>query len=202
MFITIEGIEGVGKSTVVKFIEEYLLNKKLKFIGTREPGGTEIAEKIRSILLATNKKEPLLPKTELLLMYASRVQHIEYVIKPALETGRWVICDRFNDASFAYQGGGRKLDIEKIESLDSWLVDIKPDITFLLDAPSEIGLSRAKNRGPQDRIELEKKEFFDCVRNMYLKRADVYKERYKIINAANALEDVQLEIKNILDSLV
>jgi dTMP kinase len=200
IFITIEGIEGVGKSTAVNFIKEYFSNQHIPFVATREPGGTDIAEQIRKILL-TPTEEIMLPETELLLMFASRIQHIKKVIMPALEAGQSVICDRFDDASFAYQGGGRGIDLAYIKNLDDWLVKRHPDITLLLDAPSSLGLMRAKHRGPQDRIEQEKTAFFDRVRAVYLERASQDMKRFKIIDASQPLEMVQQEIKVILDEV-
>jgi dTMP kinase len=200
IFISIEGIEGVGKSTAVNFIKEYFLKQQIPFIVTREPGGTNIAEQIRKILL-TPTEEIMLPETELLLMFASRIQHIKTVIMPALDAGKYVICDRFDDASFAYQGGGRGIDLAYIKGLDDWLVKRRPDITFLLDASPEIGLMRAKHRGPEDRIEQEKTTFFDRVRAVYLERAKQDTKRFKVIDASQSIEMVQQEIKTILDNI-
>jgi dTMP kinase len=200
LFLTIEGIEGVGKSTALTFIQDYLAQIQKKFIVTREPGGTPIAEQIRQILLMPQTEEVMLPETELLLMFACRVQHINHVILPALQAGQWVISDRFIDASFAYQGGGRQLDRSRIEMLETWLVkELRPDITLLLDAPPEVGLLRAKNRGPQDRIEQEKVDFFERVRAGYLQRAQQDPARFRIIDATQSLETVQAEIKKVLD---
>lgn len=203
IFLTIEGIEGVGKSTAMTFIQDYLLQAKQKILLTREPGGTHIAEKIRELLLTPFPEESMSPETELLLMFASRAQHIEKVIKPALYENKWVISDRFVDASYAYQGGGRQLDFSIIENLESWVVNgIYPTKTILLDAPPEIGLARAKHRGPQDRIEQEKLDFFEKVRNAYLKRAANDKQRFCIIDATLPLSLVQVEIKKILNELI
>ncbi|HEX2549919.1 MAG TPA: dTMP kinase [Gammaproteobacteria bacterium] len=201
VFFTIEGIEGVGKSTALYFIANFLKEKNKEVLLTREPGGTLVAENIRQILL-TPTPEKILPETELLLMFASRIQHIAHVIQPALQSGKWVVSDRFTDASFAYQGGGRKIDKVYIEMLEKWLVqDLRPDITILLDASPEIGLQRAKHRGPHDRIEMEKLEFFERVRAAYLARAEKDPARFRIINAAQPLANVQADIQKILETL-
>lgn len=203
IFITIEGIEGVGKSTAVKFIENILTNKKINFIVTREPGGTFVAEQIRQILLTPNENENLQVNSELLLMFAARAQHIVHVIKPALQQNKWVVSDRFVDASYAYQGGGRGIPLSQIKMLDDWIVDgLKPDLTILLDAPAEIGLTRAKNKGAHDRIEQEKVEFFDRVRASYLARAKEDVKRFRVIDATQSLENVQAELTKIIDAYV
>ena len=203
LFLTIEGTEGVGKSTAVKFIQDVLQKAGQPTVFTREPGGTPIAESLRQILLMPNKAEVIVPDVELLLMFASRAQHIAHLIRPALERGDWVLSDRFVDASYAYQGGGRQLDLAKIETLDRWVVqDLKPTLTFLLDAPVEVGMKRAKHRGPQDRIEQEKKDFFERVRAMYLQRARGEPERFRIIDATKPLAEVHRQIKSILENLL
>lgn len=203
MFLTIEGVEGVGKSTAVKFIQAYLAQAKQEFIITREPGGTPIAEQIRQVLLAPNAEEAMVPDVELLLMFASRAQHVAHLIKPALAKGQWVVSDRFVDASYAYQGGGRRLDMAKIAVLDAWTVgDLMIDATILLDAPPEIGLARARRRGPQDRIEQEAIAFFDRVRQGYLARAQQDPKRFHVIDATRPIAQVHADIRQVLDHLL
>jgi len=204
LFITLEGIEGVGKSTQIKFIQNYLTTKYIPNIVTREPGGTPIAEAIRRILLNPHEQEESLTKdSELLLLFAGRSQHIEHVIKPALAKKTWVICDRFTDASYAYQGGGRGESVEKIAFLEQWIQHgLYPDCIFLLDAPVDIALQRTKNRGKPDRIEAETHGFFERVREAYLVRAKKFPERYRVIDASKTAEEVQEQIKQVLDTMV
>lgn len=202
-FLTIEGIEGVGKSTAVKHIQNYLADAKQPFLVTREPGGTVIAEQIRKVLLTPNPDENMVPVTELLLMFASRAQHVANLIAPALLAGKWVVSDRYVDASYAYQGYGRGFDITQIETLEKWVVEgVQPDMTILLDAPPKLGLARAKHRGPQDRIEQEKVDFFERVREGYLVRARQFPERFQIIDASQSLIAVHAEIKIVLQKLL
>jgi len=199
-FITIEGIEGVGKSTALQFLQQYFLEKGQPIVITREPGGTPLAEHLRQLVLMPTMDEPIMPETELLLMFAARVQHIAQVIRPALLADKWVLSDRFVDATFAYQGGGRGIALSHITMLEDWLVKpLLPDLTILLDAPAEIGLARAKHRGKQDRIEQEKIEFFTRVRESYLTRAKEDPKRFYVIDAAQSLEDVQKELKNAVE---
>jgi dTMP kinase len=199
-FITIEGVEGVGKSTNISYIERFLEARDIEFVSTREPGGTALAERIRDVLL--DKAESSMdPMTELLLMFAARKQHTEELIKPALKRGEWVICDRYTDSSYAYQGGGRGLDskiISKVEKLT--LGSFKPDLTIVLDLPVKKGLARAGNRGELDRFELESEKFFKRVRATFLARAKTHK-RYHVINASRSLSAVQGTIGAALTSL-
>lgn len=201
-FISIEGIEGVGKSTNVKFIAQCVQNQGHQVVLTREPGGTPIAEEIRKILL-TEYDERTLSKTELLLLYAGRLQHVEHVIKPALHQGKWVVCDRFIDATFAYQGGGREIAIDKIESINKWtLDDFFPDCIIILDAPVEIALARIKTSRQLDRFEKEQIGFFEKIRAQYLARAasDPY-HRYHVVDASKPLVEVQQNLKNLVTKI-
>lgn len=201
-FITVEGIEGVGKSTQTKFIADYLRKKNIIVCQTREPGGTEIAEKIRAILLS-HHEEKMAFDTELLLMFAARAQHIALMIKPSLDKHEWVVCDRFTDASFAYQGYGREVDWTRIELLEKFTQgNLQPDLTILLDMDVDIALSRAKARSHPDRFESEHHDFFKRVRQGYLERAKLYPNRFKIINADQSIEKIQQQISTILDTLL
>jgi len=200
-FITIEGIECVGKSTNAKFIENTLNKKGYKTLVTREPGGSGVGEKIRNILLFENK-DTLSPMTELLLLFAAREKHINEIIKPALRQGIWVICDRFTDASFAYQGFGRELGFDKVNALKSLIQkDFEPELTILLDAPLEIITSRRK-LNPNDRFESEDKAFFERVRNGYLELANIFDERVKVIDASKNIQEVQDQILILINDLV
>lgn len=203
IFITIEGSEGVGKSTAVKFIEQFLQAKKqFHIICTREPGGTDVAEQIRKILL-NKDAEPIDPITELLLMFAARRQHLQHVIYPALVAGKWVICDRFTDASYAYQGGGRGICDESIAHLEAMVhPDLSPHATILLDAPVSVGLTRAGKRSAADRFEQEKQAFFERVRQKYCDRAMTAPKRYYIINADQPLNVVQTELSTVLEKII
>ncbi len=201
-FITLEGCEGVGKSTNLEFIRDYLQSHKIPLIVTREPGGTPVAEQIRTLLL-DHTNEAFSEQAELLLMFAARSQHIKHVIRPALNAGKWVLCDRFTDATYAYQGGGRRMDIHTIESLEQLVQGtLRPDLTLLLDAPVEIGMKRARQRGQLDRFELEKISFFESVRRAYLLQAELNPQRIKVINANQALADVHLMIMEILQRIL
>ena len=200
-FITLEGGEGVGKSTNLQFIQQLLLEKQVEVIVTREPGGTELAEKIRHFLLEKND-EVITSHAELLLIFAARAQHIQHVILPALQKGCWVLCDRFTDATYAYQGGGRNMDTHLIGWLEEFVqASLRPDLILLLDAPVETGLQRAKHRGKLDRFETEQIDFFQRVRQAYLQRASLDPERYKIIDAGLPLIDVQTQISQAIDKL-
>lgn len=198
-FITLEGGEGVGKSSNMVFIKNYLNNKDVDVVLTREPGGTPMAEEIRELFIK-ERTEKVSENTELLLVFAARAQHIAEVILPALNTGKWVLSDRFTDATYAYQGGGRGLRKETIENLENLVQDnLHPDLTFLLDIPVNLGLMRAKGRNKLDRIEQEKDTFFENVRASYLERAKAEPERFIIIDASVDLVSVHKQITQALD---
>ena len=197
-FITIEGIEGVGKSTNIESMQTFLSENDIKFVVTREPGGTALAENIRELLLHIKQESPV-ELCELLLVFAARAQHLQNVIEPALEKGYWVLCDRFTDATYAYQGGGRGLSNEVISQLETLVQgSLRPDLTIILDLDVKIGLSRVKNRGALDRFEQEKIEFFENVRRAYLSIAARAKDRCVVINAGNERELVSKEINTMI----
>lgn len=193
-FITIEGGEGVGKSTQLAALREWLTARIDDVVFTREPGGTPRAEKIRELLLAATD-EPMPPTAELLLMFAARATHLENVIRPALQRGAWVVCDRFTDATYAYQGGGRGMDMQQIAVLEALVQrELHPDLTLLLDAPLDLTSVRAQRRnsdvGVVDRFELEQRAFFERVRDAYLMRARSFPERIAVIDASGSIESV------------
>lgn len=200
-FITIEGIEGVGKSTNIAFIQSWLQSQGIECLLTREPGGTDLGEQLRNILLHGGDVSD---KAELLMMFASRAQHLQEKIKPALDRGVWVLCDRFTDSTYAYQGGGRQLNFDWISQLEQLVHgDIQPDLTVLLDAPVEVGRARASARSEADRIEAEDMAFFNRVRDMFLARAEQYK-RYSVVDATQPLghvqKDIELSLKHLLNT--
>ncbi|MFD1439466.1 dTMP kinase [Acinetobacter terrae] len=190
MFISFEGTEGVGKTTLIRKIYDYLEQQGQQVVLTREPGGTPMAEQIRSLLLSVNHEESMSNDTELLLMYAARAQHLQQVIVPALATSKTVLCDRFTDASFAYQCAGRGLSKEKLQLLNSNFVSHMPNITFWLDAPTELGMSRARERGALDRFEQEKATFFEKVRSGYQELWEQQGERIKRLDATQTPDQV------------
>lgn len=201
-FITVEGTEGVGKSTSMDFIENWLKKSGIELVVTREPGGTELGEKLREVLLDA-KEQSMCDDTELLLMFAARAQHLQEIILPALREGKWVLCDRFTDSTYAYQGGGRGIEQLRIAQLEQWVQgDRRPDMTLVLDLPVAEGLQRAVKRSIPDRFELEKHDFFNKVRDTFLLRAKANPERYKIINAAPSIDDVQKSIQTVLENMV
>ena len=199
-FITVEGIEGVGKTTNLEFIHRQLLAAGRDVIVTREPGGTPLGEAIRALLLDP-AHTGMDSKCELQLMFAARAEHLAQVVWPALDRGQWVLCDRFTDATYAYQGGGRGIDSGVIARLEELVQgDFRPDLTLLLDVPVEIGLARASKRGALDRFEQEKVAFFERVRNAYLEMAQRSPDRYRVIDASLPLNDVQNQIAAILST--
>jgi dTMP kinase len=197
-FITIEGGEGAGKSTMMGRVMNWLEIAGHRVIGTREPGGTDLAEKLREILLDRNNIS-LSGRAELLLLFAARSQHLDQLIRPALARGDWVLCDRFTDATWAYQGGGRGLPRDEIEALETLVHgDLQPDLTLLLDLPVEQGLKRAAERGQADRFEQESRVFFEHVRRAYLERAAAAPERFAVIDASGNIEEVWSQIDRVL----
>ncbi len=198
-FITVEGIEGVGKSTHMAFIQQWLEARGVKVETSREPGGTPLAEQIRDLLLSP-RTENMPEMAELLMMFAARSVHLENRIRPALEQGRWLLCDRFTDATFAYQGAGRGMNTDRIAELEESVQgDLRPHLTLLLDAPVEVGLGRARARGEADRFEQEAVEFFRRVRRGYLARAKADPGRVRIVNASGSLEQVQADLVGVLE---
>ncbi|MBT3698283.1 MAG: dTMP kinase [Methylococcales bacterium] len=201
-FITLEGGEGLGKSTNLHFIKDFLENNGLSVRVTREPGGTPLAEQIRCLLLE-ERSESVAEQTELLLMFSARAQHLKEVICPALAQGQWVISDRFTDATYAYQGGGRAIDVSLIQQLETWVQGtFRPDLTLLLDAPINIGMSRMKERVISDRFEQEQFPFFERVRQAYLLQAQKNPDRIQVVNANQSLTAVQSDIVSHLLSLL
>ncbi|MFL1453329.1 dTMP kinase [Marinobacter sp. GN3S48] len=201
-FITFEGTEGVGKSTQLETAAQTLRNLGVEFIVTREPGGTPMAEAIRELLLAP-RDEPVNETTELLLMFAARAQHLHTRILPELEAGRWVLCDRFTDATFAYQGGGRGVPAERIALLENLVQgEVRPDRVILLDAPVETGMTRARHRGELDRFEREAVDFFQRIRNTYLERAAADPKRYQVVDAGRSLDEVTGDVARRITELV
>jgi dTMP kinase len=201
-FLTLEGVEGTGKSTNLTFITDYLRNAGVDLIVTREPGGTPLGEEIRSLLLS-HRDEGMHPDTELLLMFAARAEHLRRKIQPALAAGQWVLSDRFTDATYAYQGGGRALDLQRIQILEEWTQgELRPDVTFLLDLDPEVGLARAAGRAELDRFEAEDLAFFHRVRHAYQARVEAQPERFRVVDAAQSLSDVQADLAAYLDALL
>jgi dTMP kinase len=193
-FITVEGIEGVGKTTNMEYLQRLITAAGKELVITREPGGTPLGEAIRDLLLDP-EYTGMDPDCELQLMFAARAEHLARVIRPAIEAGQWVLCDRFTDATYAYQGGGRGLDTDKIAALEQLVQgDFRPDLTLLLDVPVAIGLERASNRSTPDRFEQEQVEFFERVRQAYLEMARTHDGRYRVIDASQSLEAVQRQL--------
>jgi len=197
-FITLEGVDGAGKSTCIKFIKKYLTDKNLNYLFTREPGGTALGEKLREILL----HDDMNPETETLLMFSARNEHVYQIIKPNLKDGINVISDRFTDATFAYQSGGKNVPMEKITTLKNWVhKDLKPDLTLLFDLPTDVSLSRLKSDGNLDKFEKEAADFHTRIRESYLDLAKKEPKRFQIINSNQNINIIEKEIYFVLDKL-
>lgn len=199
-FITVEGGEGAGKTTQLAFMREYLERSGRRVLSTREPGGTALGEEIRALLLG-HYHDGMALTTETLLMFAARTEHLERVVRPALAAGRWVLCDRFTDATYAYQGGGRGLPLAKIAVLEDWVQgDLRPDLTLLFDLPIRVGLERAGRRGAADRFEREGTAFFERVRAVYLERATQHPDRYRVVDADRPVEAIRADVETVLSA--
>ena len=202
LFITLEGPEGAGKSTNREYLAARLREQGVEVLLTREPGGTPLAEQVRELLLAPSD-EVMASNTELLLVFAARAQHLAQVILPALQRGAVVLCDRFTDATYAYQGAGRGLDAQRIALLENFVQgELRPHLTLLFDLPVAVGLARAQARGRLDRFEQEGQAFFQAVRSCYLQRAAAAPQRYRIIDAAQPLEAVQRDLQPLLEQIL
>ena len=199
-FQTFEGGEGAGKSSNIRLAREHLEAQGIPCLVTREPGGTEVAEAIRSVLLSQHE-EPVAPMTELLLVFAARAQHLAQCIQPALEQGTWVLCDRFTESTYAYQGAGRGMGMTPVASLEQLVQgDMRPDLTLLFDVPVEVGLARAGKRGEPDRIESEQAAFFERIRAAFKSLARDNPARWRVIDAARPLAEVQAQLVDVLDA--
>jgi len=199
-FITLEGIDGAGKSTHLAWLADYFRQRGRSVRVTREPGGTELGEKLRQILL--DPKNAMHAETEVLLMFAARRQHLDQVIEPALAQGEWVVCDRFTDATFAYQGGGRGVDWKRLLLLEQWVQHgLQPDLTLVFDLPPEVGRARARDAREADRFEQEQNEFYQRVRAGYLRRAQEAPARIKVVDAARGVERIQQHLSDIAGAL-
>lgn len=202
LFISVEGTEGSGKTTNMAFIQDYLSRAGIAFETSREPGGTPLAEQVRELILSP-RDEQVDPTAELLLVFAARAQHLNSKILPVLQTGKWLVCDRFTDATYAYQGGGRGVNQQHILELENLVQGaLRPDAVILLDVDLEVGMARASARGELDRMEQEDRQFFSRVRNAYLERAAANPDGYFVINAGQPLEQVQADLAKVLDQLI
>lgn len=198
-FITFEGIDGAGKSTHIAFVSSYLQQRGIDLVSSREPGGTQLGEKLRELVL----HETMHLETEALLMFASRREHIAQVIAPALARGAWVISDRFTDASFAYQGGGRGMDLAKLEALEQWVhPHLQPDLTLLFDVPLDVARARLNATRTLDKFEQEQTDFFAATRNEYLRRAVQFPQRFRLIDSTQTIAEIEVELSGILDQLL
>jgi dTMP kinase len=197
--ITFEGIDGAGKSTHIQFVKDLLEERGIQVVNTREPGGTSLGESLRQLLL----HEKMHLETEALLMFASRREHIAQVIEPSLQVGKWVLSDRFTDASFAYQGGGRKLSLEKLNVLENWVhPNLQPDMTFLFDVPIDVARARLDATRTLDKFEQEKSDFFADTRTEYLRRAKEFPMRFRVIDSTLAIETIQKQLVELLVELI
>lgn len=197
-FITFEGMDGAGKSTHLDWFAGALSQRGLDVVVTREPGGTPLGEQLREMLL----NQPMSMGTEALLMFAARMEHVEEVIKPALRAGKWVISDRFSDATFAYQGAGRGMDWDKLTQLEQWVhADLQPDLTLFFDVPVEVARERLSNNASLDRFEQEQSEFFERVRAGYHQRIRQIPQRYAVIDASQSMGDVKHQLERIIASI-
>ena len=198
-FITLEGVDGAGKSTHLTWLVDFLRSRGHTVVQTREPGGTPLGEKLRELLL----HEPMHLETEALLMFAARREHLDKVIRPALQRGDWVVCDRFTDASFAYQGGGRGLSLEKLARLEAWVQEgLQPDLTLLFDLPVEVAAERMAGAARElDRFEREKKDFHERVRAAYLQRADENPARLRVIDSRKDIQTIKIELEELIASV-
>jgi dTMP kinase len=201
-FITVEGIEGAGKTTCMQVVTEVIEHQGINAIHTREPGGTDLGEDLRSLLLG-HKHTGMSDDAELLMMFAARAEHIVQKIQPALDDGKWVLCDRFTDATYAYQGYGRGIPLEKIAGLENWVQgELRPDLTLLMDLPVEVGMERAGKRSAPDRFESEAWDFFERIRQGYLSIAAEQPSRVKVIDASQDLPDVQAQVRVAIEDFV
>lgn len=201
-FITFEGIEGAGKTSQIAPLADWLRARGLTVVTTREPGGSPVAERIRGVLLDP-ASTGMSACAELLLVFAARAEHLERVIVPALAAGRWVLCDRFTDATYAYQGGGRGIDPARIALLEDLIQgDLRPDLTFVFDLPPQLGLERARKRGVADRFEAERLGFFEAARAVYLGRAEANPGRYRVLDATRPLNEVTASVAGALGELL
>ena len=202
LFITVEGGEGVGKTTNMQFLQDHLRESGVDMVVTREPGGTALGEDVRELLLKP-REEAMAADAELLLVFAARAQHLAQLVEPALARGQWVLCDRFTDATYAYQGGGRQLPMATIRELEQLVQgDLRPDYTLLLDCPVDVGMSRASARGELDRFEQEQAEFFQRVRDTYLQLARESSGRYHVVDASQPLESVESQLETVCAELL
>jgi len=201
-FITVEGIEGAGKTTCMQVVTDVIEQQGISAIHTREPGGTDLGEDLRNLLLG-HKHTGMSDDAELLMMFAARAEHIAQKIKPALDAGNWVLCDRFTDATYAYQGYGRGISLEKISGLENWVQgELRADLTLLMDLPVEMGMERAGKRSAPDRFESEAWDFFERIRQGYLSIAAEQSSRVKVIDASQDLHNVQEQVRAAIEAFV